>query len=125
MFAAVARKSIANVTQAADELSFPAGHVLINEGHANTEVFVVETGVASVAVGDEVVAEIHAGEVFGELSFFDPGPATATVVAKTDMTALVIPHNRFDAIVKESPEILESVVRDLAARLRDSDARPV
>jgi len=35
----------------------------------------------------------------------------------------VIPHNRLDAIVAESPEMLRAMAKELAARLRQMDHR--
>lgn len=123
MFDNVGKRALSKLAQACDELDFEAGYTLISEGRTNSELFVVESGVATVTVGGEAVAEIIEGQVVGELAFFDPGPATATVTAKTAMSVLVIPHNRFQAVVDETPEILDSVVKDLAGRLRRMDAR--
>ncbi len=123
MFDSVGRRGLGKLAQACDELDFAPGYTLITEGKTNTELFVVESGVASVSVGGELVAEIIEGQAVGELAFFDPGPATATVTAKEPMSVLVIPHNRLQSIIDDTPEILESVVRDLAGRLRRMDAR--
>jgi CRP-like cAMP-binding protein len=123
MFDRVSGRGLKKLAQACDELEFEAGYTLISEGSLSTEIFVIDSGVASVTVGGDVVAEIIEGQVIGELAFLDPGPATATVTAKTAISALVIPHNRFQAIIDDTPEILDSVARDLAGRLRRMDAR--
>ena len=69
------------------------------------------------------MAEIPAGELFGELAFFVPGPASATVAAKTEMTVLIIPHNRFDVILNENPDLVREIASGLAERLRATDAK--
>ena len=106
MFDSVGRRGLGKLAQACDELDFAPGYTLITEGKTNTELFVVESGVASVSVGGELVAEIIEGQAVGELAFFDPGPATATVTAKEPMSVLVIPHNfQRDLAAGRQPEL--------------------
>lgn len=124
LFANADRKSLATLASVADEVMVEAGHTLITQGHHHGEGFVIERGTAVVEVDGEVVAEIPEGEMIGELGLLDPGPASATVKAKTDMTVLVIPSNRFDQIMDENPAMVKAVARELAARLRAMDARP-
>lgn len=77
---------------------------------------------ASAVVDGEVVAEIPVGEMIGELGMFIRGPASATVRAKTDMTVLVLPHNRVDQSLQENPTAVLGVAKEPAARLRAMDA---
>ena len=124
LFASAGRAALATVAEAADEVSVAAGHVLITQGHRHGEGFVIEQGTAEVEIDGEVVAEIPEGEMIGELGLLDPGPATATVRAKTDLTLLVIPANRFDQIMDQNPDMVKAIARELATRLRAMDARP-
>ncbi len=117
------RKALEHLESAADEVSVPAGHVLIEQGHNHNEGLIVEAGTAEVVIDGNAVAEIGAGEIIGELALLARGPATATVKAKTDMTLLVIPFNRFDQIMNDNPAMVKGIARDLAARLRAMDAR--
>lgn len=123
MFDSVGKRALTRLAQAAEEVDLQPGYVIITEGRKNSEFIVIESGVASVSVGGEAVAEIIEGQVVGELAFFDPGPATATVTAKTAMSVLLIPHNRLQAVIDDTPELLGPIARDLAGRLRRMDAR--
>lgn len=113
--------ALEHLASAADEVEVAAGTVLVSQGHFHNECLLIEEGSAEVEVDGEVVAEIPAGQTLGELAAFSPGPATATVRAKTDMVALVIPHNRFSQILDDNPDLTRTVARELADRLRSMD----
>lgn len=117
------KKALEHLESAADEVTVPAGHILIEQGHHHNEGMIVENGTAEVLLDGAVVAEIAEGEVIGELAMLDRGPATATVRAKTGMTLLVIPFNRFDQIMEDNPAMVKAIAHDLAIRLRAMDAR--
>ena len=62
----------------------PRGEVLIRQGDASDDLFLVLSGRFTVLSGDVPVAEIGAGEPIGELAFFSGGLRTATVIAARD-----------------------------------------
>ncbi len=65
------------------------------------------------------------GSWVGELGFIEPGPASASVDATTDVEAWVLTHEAFDRLREEHPgaaaSLTELVCRDVAARLRETD----
>lgn len=115
--------ALSHLTSAVDEVSVAPGRVLIRQDHNHNEIFVIASGTASVEVDGEVVAEIPAGEVIGELGFFVQAPASATVKAKTPMDLLVIPYNRFNQILDDNPRLTRDIARELAERLYATDAK--
>jgi CRP-like cAMP-binding protein len=112
------KKALEHLESAADEVNVPAGHTLIAQGHMHNEGMIVEQGTAEVVIDGNVVAEIGEGQIIGELALLAPGPATATVRAKSDMTLLVIPFNRFDQIMDDNPAMVKAIAQELAGRLR-------
>ena len=123
LFKSADQKALGHLASAADEVSVKAGQILIRQGHNHNEVYVIESGTASVAIEGKEVAEIPAGEFVGELGFFVAGPATATVTAKTDLEVLIIPYNRFDQILNDNPGLVMAILREIAERLHDTDAK--
>ncbi len=123
LFAKCDKKALERLAAAIDVIDVDAGRILIRQGTRTHEAFVIESGEAEVTVDDEVVATIPAGEVVGEISLLTHEPATATVVAKTPMTLLMIPHQRFDAIAEDTPGIGLAIAKELAHRLQATDAR--
>jgi CRP-like cAMP-binding protein len=61
-----------------------------------------------------------AGDCLGEISLLDGGEATATVVAKTDVTAAVLRPADFERILTESPAVARALLKSMAQRLRET-----
>ena len=123
LFAKCDKRALADLASAVDEASIVAGRTLITQGSRLNEAYAVQSGTAEVVVDGVVVGQIPAGELIGEIGLFDPGPASATVRALTDMELLVIPHNRFAQILDQTPGLAAAIARELAVRLRNTDAR--
>jgi len=121
LFAGADKSALQNLASAADEFEVPVGTVLIAEGHRHHEAYLVTKGSLSVVIGDKEVATIGEGELVGELGLFGGTPASATVLAKTDLAALAIPYNRFDQILNDNPALSRTIAIQLAERLRSMD----
>ena len=106
--------------RAGDQVAIPAGKTLCEQGSLGREAFVILEGTAEVRSNDKKVASVGPGTCVGELALLDHGPRTATVIAETDVTALVIGVREFSAIVDEVPSIAHKLLRALAARIRDA-----
>lgn len=98
-----------------DELSFPPGTVLINQGAGNHTFYVLTDGEAEVLVGGEHRSDLRAGDFFGEISMTERTPATATVVAKSGVIALVMSHEQYRAL-RGNPKVSDRVTQKLAQR---------
>ena len=101
------------------------GHTLFKEGEEGDRLFVVLDGKLKLGKsspdGRENLQEILGpGEMFGELSLFDPGPRTATATAITDAKLLMLPHEKVLDLITSQPEVSLELLRRLAQRLRDS-----
>lgn len=123
LFANATSAGLEHLLMAADEISVPPDSVLIHQGHAHHEGYVIVSGTVGIAVNGEQVAEIGEGEIVGELGLFGQRPASATVTALTTLNALVIPYNRFDQILDDNPSMAKTMAIKLAARLHGMDVR--
>jgi CRP/FNR family cyclic AMP-dependent transcriptional regulator len=122
LFAACSKKELQAVARATDEVVLPAGRALCEQGATGREAFIILQGSADVLINGTKVATLGPGTCVGELALLDPGPRTATVVAATDIDALVIGVREFSAIIDEVPPITHKLLRALAARIRALDA---
>lgn len=122
LFAACDKKALERLAQAIDTLDIEPGRTLIKQGTVTHEAFIIESGEADVLIDDEPIATIPAGEMVGEISLLTRARATATVVAKTPMSVLVIPHQRFQAIAEDTPGLGFAIAKELAQRLQATDA---
>jgi CRP-like cAMP-binding protein len=122
LFAACSKKELQAVSRATDEVVLAAGRTLCEQGATGREAFVIVEGSADVLINGTKVATVGPGACVGELALLDNGPRTATVVAATDVRALVIGVREFSAIIDEVPPITHKLLRALAARIRTLDA---
>ncbi len=73
--------------------------------------------------GSKKLAEIGEGGFFGELSVIDGAPRTADVVAKTDVTCLVVSQWAMRSLIDTHPEIALSMLDELVHRLRATNEK--
>ncbi len=99
------------------------GEVLFREGQQGDRLYVVTSGKVKLGRsspdGRENLQSISGpGEMFGELSIFDPGPrtATATAVAETELISLT--NDQLRHFLHGRPQVAWSLLGALARRLR-------
>lgn len=123
LFSACSKKELQAVARASDEVDLPAGRTLCEQGSTGREAFVIIEGTAEVRRNNKKVATFGPGDCVGELALIDHGPRTATVTAATDMKVLVIGAREFAGIIDDVPPIAHKLLKALAARIRDLDAK--
>lgn len=99
------------------------GSTLFQEGDAGDRLYVVTAGKIKLshASGDgreSVLAVLGPGDMFGELSLFDPGPRTATASAVTDSAVLGLGNTDLNPWLVGRPEVAQKLLQALAHRLR-------
>ena len=123
LFSACSRRELGKLAKAGDELHAKDGQVLINQGDAGREAFVVIEGTAAVKRGNRKVASLGPGDCVGELALLDHGPRTATVMADGDMTLFVLGARQFAGVLEDVPSLSRKVMAALAARVRELDSK--
>jgi CRP-like cAMP-binding protein len=123
LFSTCSRKDLQKLGRASDEIGVRAGKVLVQEGRPGHEFFLIEHGTAEVRRKNRKVATLGEGDYFGELSLLDRGPRSATVIAATDMTLIVLGQREFAGVIDEVPALAHKLLAAMATRLRDADAK--
>jgi CRP/FNR family transcriptional regulator, cyclic AMP receptor protein len=123
LFSTLNKRELTLVGKASDEVRVPAGKVLVSEGAAGREFYLILEGQAIVRRGGRRVAMLGPGQYFGELSLLDRGPRTATVVADTDMALLVLGQREFSSILEAVPVVSHKLLEAMALRLRECDSK--
>jgi CRP-like cAMP-binding protein len=123
LFSACSKKELQAVSRATDEVTLPAGKTLCEQGAIGREAFVIVRGTAEVRRNKRKVATIGPGSCVGELALLDHKPRTASVIAATDLTVLVIGAREFAGIVDEIPSISHKLMKSLATKVRELDAQ--
>jgi CRP-like cAMP-binding protein len=99
------------------------GEVLFHEGDEGDRLYVVTEGKVKLgrtsADGREnLLAILGPGQMFGELSLFDPGPRSATVTAVTDCAFQSLSNDELGRWLIGRPEVARGLLVQLAGRLR-------
>ena len=105
------------------EVKLSRGEHLFLEGQDGDRLYVVLDGkmklTRAAADGREnLLSVLGPGEMFGELSLFDPRPRTSSASAVTDVTLAALGHDALRAWLLEHPEASMHMLRQLARRLR-------
>lgn len=121
LFSALSKRDLARIAKASNEITVEAGHVLVDQGDAGREAFVIVEGTATVKRNGRKVGTLGAGASLGELALLDHGPRTATVTADTELTTLVLSAREFAGVLEEVPGLAQKLLAQLAARVRELD----
>ena len=121
MFQSFSQKDLEKIAKAGDEVSMPAGSLIVDQGQMGREAFVVLEGSVAVKRNGKKVATLGPGSIVGELSLLDHGPRTATATCETDCTLLVLSQRTFLAVVDDVPALSHKLLASLAGRIRDLD----
>jgi len=123
LFAALDPDAAAALRSCMTEVTVDRGRTLFNEGDPGDRLYVVTEG--KIKLGrtapdgrENLLAVLGPGEMFGELSLFDPGPRTATATAVTDATLAGVGHDDLQPWLTGRPEVAAHLLRALAQRLR-------
>ena len=105
------------------EIKVARGEHLFLEGQDGDRLYVVLDGkiklTRAAADGRENLwSVLGPGEMFGELSLFDPRPRTSTASAVTDATLAALAHDALRPWLLERPEVSMHMLQALARRLR-------
>jgi len=84
---------------------------------------VVGRGEVDIVDGDEGVEPVGTGGIFGEMPLIEQDRRSASAVAQTDCELVPINENRFKFLVQQTPFFAIEVMRIMAHRLRQMDAR--
>lgn len=125
LFSACSKRDLSLVARRAEDVRVDPGKVLVTEGEAGHEFFVIVNGSARVTRRGKKVANLGPGQAFGELALLDKAPRNATVVAETPMELVVLGQREFAGIIDEVPGFSRKLLAGMARRLRDADARSV
>lgn len=123
LFRRIPGEELAFVAHIATERDFRQGETLIEEGADGGSMLLIVSGTVSVEKSGTLITELGERECVGEISLLDRAPRSASVIAKSPVRTLEIPHDAFFPLMAEHPEILRAVVSVLTRRLRTTTGR--
>ncbi|MGH2449064.1 MAG: Crp/Fnr family transcriptional regulator [Chloroflexota bacterium] len=111
-------KYLEELGRLAEPVERGAGEDLARQGDPGGELLMLINGTARVERNGQAIAHMGEGDFFGEFSLLDGKPRTATVVAETPVTLLVLQKHSFDHIRESAPDLDRQLLATVLERLR-------
>ncbi len=109
------------------EIVLKAGEALFHEGDQSKSLYFLKRGVIRIfkkkGIGSIEIDTIRAGQVLGELAFFDNQPRSASAEAITQSELVEISKGALDEAISKIPEWLNALIKTITARLRTTNNR--
>jgi CRP-like cAMP-binding protein len=123
LFAALDPEGATALRASLKETVVGKGEALFNEGEPGDRMYVilegkVKLGQTSSDGRESLLGVLGPGEMFGELSLFDPGMRTSTATALTDAVVLGMGNEQLRPWLAGRPEVAAALLQALARRLR-------
>jgi CRP/FNR family transcriptional regulator len=123
LFEALDEESARALRAGVVDVRLARGDRLFDEGDAGDRLYVVLDGKIKLTRTapdgrENLLSVLGPGEMFGELSLFDPRPRTASAVAVTDSRLAAVGHDNLRHWLTGRPDVAMHLLRALAQRLR-------
>lgn len=109
--------------QKKESRSFASGQSIFSQGDPGDSMFVVLEGEVDVLVNGQRVELLGPGGVLGEMALIETAPRSATAIARTACRLVPVDQQRFALLVQHKPDFALEIMRVMAGRLRQMDAR--
>ena len=116
LFEDVPDEELAQIATFAQEVTVDAGRELVREGDFSYEFMAIEEGEAEVTRHGEHVANLGAGDFFGEMGLLEKTLRNATVTAKSPMRLVTLTGWDLKRMERHIPDAIEQVRATLEER---------
>lgn len=111
--APLAPHEIRNLLGSLDVIDYKPNTAIIREGEAGDALYILRTGAARVikeSNGGQVINQLKAGDLFGELALLTGQPRATTIVTSEPSSVFRLSKREFDRIITVSPKFKDAVV---------------
>ncbi len=98
--------------------SYKLGDTVFNDNDSGESVYLIRTGEVKAckkAPDGELftLTLMKEGEIFGEMSFLDGRPRSATIVAISDLEVFVIERKDFEGLIDDNPWVVYKMLKNI------------
>jgi CRP-like cAMP-binding protein len=124
----LSREEIAVLVNYMHRQEFREGEIIVREGESGNSIFFLIKGRAKVFVDlDEAqepnrknrISTLFRGTIFGEMSFLDNKPRSASVEAEEDCACFFLTNERIRVMNRSHPDIAYKILMDLGRVLSE------
>lgn len=130
LFSGLKIQALELVARIAGEEEHKRNEKIFRHGDPGEKLYLILEGKVRISreipgMGEEALAVLGKGQIFGEMALLDEGPRSADAIAHETCRVLTVPRDGFDDLLymnKElAYEVLWSIVRMLLKRLRETN----
>lgn len=127
IFADLDEGELARIAEVCKEQKFQGAETVFKEGEPGNRLYIIAEGEVRISrnipgSGEEALAVLKKGSVFGEMAIFDRSERSTDAIANADSVLITITRSDFELLMDFNRDIaykvLWAVVRLLSARLR-------
>ncbi|MBM3529615.1 MAG: cyclic nucleotide-binding domain-containing protein [Alphaproteobacteria bacterium] len=98
--------------------AFTAGSIVFNKGDPGACMYIVQSGVIEMVIGDTVIETVGPNEAIGFMSMIDGAPRSSTARVKEGCELSAIDTRKFRFMVDEVPNFAHYIMNVMARRIR-------
>jgi CRP/FNR family cyclic AMP-dependent transcriptional regulator len=95
-----------------------AGNYVFHRGDSGACMYIVQSGVIEMVIGDKVIETVGPNEAIGFMSMIDSAPRSSTARVREDSELSVIDQRTFRFMIDEVPNFAMYIMGVLARRIR-------
>ena len=104
--------------RAGTNVAYPAGSIVFNKGDPGSCMYVVQSGLIEMTIGEKVIEICGANEAIGFMSMIDGAPRSSTARVKEACELSLIDQRKFRFMVDEIPNFALYIMGAMARRIR-------
>jgi len=120
LFRDIGKKDLIYILESLTERTYLKGETIFTEGDIGRALFIIVSGKVALTVFDKdtkktkQLAEVHPGEMFGEMALLEEMPRSATVTAAEDTKVLMMFNSKLENLFLSKPKIGIVIATQLA-----------
>lgn len=97
---------------------YATGETVFKEGENGQSLYIIKKGEVKACKtspeGDLLTLMLHKdGDIFGEMSFLDEKPRSATIVAIADTKTYILDKDEFEKLIDNNPRLIYKILRNI------------
>jgi CRP/FNR family cyclic AMP-dependent transcriptional regulator len=123
-------EELGRITELCEERKYDSGTYIFHEGEPGNRLFIIVDGEVRISrqipgAGEEALAVLKKGSLFGEMAVFDKSERSTDAIANVAVTLLTISRPEFEMLLEFNRElgtkVLLAVIHLLNGRLRSTN----
>lgn len=123
LFQGLSARERVELAESMQRYAFAPNEVIVLQGDTTTDFYIILSGSVRVSRkagrGEITIAELRAGDFFGDMAMLDALPRSATVTAIEPTVCLSLSWDTFHRDVLSKPEVARAMLSTLSRRVRD------